>query len=221
MTSISDFKKQGFVMEGGDPSRNGKFVFDARREKVKTPNSGGDRHEAKLDKKSRVATEKTQEQFSARITPSLSKGSKAILLQLHPSYKGASAALYVADTQQKGSVNGKANDGKFEVYLKVKEKDGSKKTFNFGTIEKGESIDVRYENDRGKLKVSAMGKQSDVYDIQRSDADYFKFGVYLQAKDPVTNKRADRGKEEAFFRKHNISEASAIFDNVHYKRNVL
>lgn len=222
MQSTADLKKQGFVLEGGDPGAGGgKFVFDARKEKVKTPNGGGDRHEMKLDKSLRTATDKTQENFSARITPSLSKGSKAIVLQLHPSYKGASAALYVADTNEKGKVNGTANDGQFEVYLKVKEKDGSKKTFNFGTIEKGQSIDVNYSNDRGKLQVSAMGKKSDVYDVQRSDADYLKFGSYLQAKDAVTNKRAERGEEEAFYKKRNINEARVMFENIQYDRKVL
>ena len=217
--SLSDLEEQGFVMEGSDPSTgSGVFTFDAREEKVKTPNSGGDRHEIKLDKSERTATESTHETFSATITPELSDGSKAIVAQLHPSYNGATAALYIADTAEGGKVDGTAKDGVFEVYLKVKDEDGNTETFKYGTIESGDSIDVQYEQKNGKLQMTVMGVESDVYDIQTSDADYFKFGVYLQAKDPVTNERAERGEEEAFYQEHGIDEARATFTNVSYSR---
>lgn len=220
-TSQAEFEKY-FDIEGDSPYRaDGSLEFDAMKSKVITENGNGIRNEMKIKEEDRLPLSATKETFSASVTPELSPGTQTIISQWHGDGNGALAKLYVDDQQKGGVENGIAEDGIFDVYAIYDDADGTEKRINFGTIEKGESLDIDLTADGGDFTFNVNG-QSEQFKVADDENVYFKFGSYLQTKDPYTGEKlkpSDGGLE--ILEKYGVTEGKVTFDNVQFSREVL
>ncbi|GAC26174.1 hypothetical protein GMES_3901 [Paraglaciecola mesophila KMM 241] len=207
--------------EGSDPTVGNTFVFKALEEKYVTPNGNGWRHELKIKEELRVAMTKVYENFSANIKVEMSDGSKAIVAQHHASDTGTIMKLYVSDNSESGFIDSTANNGIFDVYVRLAKADGSgEEKKALGTIQSGDNFDFQVINDHGNVTVSAFGKSFNL-DIEDSSASYLKFGNYLQAQDPITREDVDDSSDWAdFYADQGITVSKLTFSNVNYIRNV-
>ncbi len=208
-----------FDIEGFDPRRGGQLVFDALRAKVTTPNGNGWRHEVKIEEGQRVALTAAYEDLQATVTAELSNGAKTIVAQHHASDTGTIAKLYISDTSESGFINSAANDGIFDVYVRLARADGDgEEKRALGTIRSGDSFTFRMLNERGVLTVSALG-ESFRLKVEDSSASYLKFGNYLQAQDPVSLDKVEDDDEFAgFYQDAGITTAVITFSNVNHVR---
>jgi len=228
-SSQSTFDKY-FDVEGDSPYRaNGAQEFDAIGSSVITPNGNGIRNEVKVKEEERVGMTQASESFSATITPDLSPGTQTIVSQWHGEDEGGLVKLYLDDqsgenmdtgTKGVGVDNGVPSDGVFDVYAIYTDEDGENQRVNFGTIEQGESMDVDITNDRGNFSATVNGESGD-FKVADDDEVYFKYGAYLQTKDPVTGERAkpsEGGLE--ILERNNVTDAKVTFENVNFEREV-
>ena len=220
-------------VEGENPvQRNGTLSFDALEQCVVTPNGNGCRHEVKVLQSERFGLTEQYEFFSAEITANLSVGSETIVAQHHPEETGTLAALYLSDTQDRadGVENGVARDGVFDVFATVRRPGGGRDndTVVFGTIRNGQSFDYQVINDHGEMIISMLGQTVRLQSADSSES-YFKFGNYLQARDPVSLVRQDLdkplGPEDRqnfldYYRSKGITESVVDFRNIMYSRTI-
>ena len=217
-------------VEGEVPvSRAGDLEFDALGQCVITPNGNGCRHEQKIETAERYGLTEQYERFSATIEASLSPSSETIVAQHHPEETGTLAALYLSDRNQANPnvENGIASDGIFDVYATVRIPGSlENEVVVFGTVLNGVPFDYEVINDHGVLTMTALGETFTLTSADSSSS-YFKFGNYLQARDPVTGERIDlpkphtpdaRGKFLDYYRALNITESIMTFRNVEYER---
>lgn len=217
--TLQDMEKY-FDVEGDSPMKGvGKMVFDAMESQAITPNGNGIRNEVKIKEELRAPSSQTLENFSAKITPEFSAGSQAIVAQTHGE-DGVPFKLYVDDQDNGKSSNGVAGDGEFDVYAKYTDDSGKEQTIEFGSIKKGESLDVDLKMDHGEYELSVNG-QKESFDVADDGDAYFKFGSYLQTKDPITGEKAkplEGGME--ILERNNITEGQVTFEGVNYSREV-
>ena len=151
------------------------------------------------------------------------------MAQHHPEETGTLAALYLSDRNQANpSVeNGIASDGIFDVYATVRIPGSlENEVVVFGTVSNGVPFDYEVINDHGVLTMTALGETFTLTSADSSSS-YFKFGNYLQARDPVTGERIDLPKPHTpdarekfldYYRALNITESIMTFRNVEYER---
>lgn len=213
-----------FDLEGGDDNlnplnNNNEMVFDALAAQHVTPNGNGWRHEYKMATENRRAMSDTSEDFSARITPVLSNGSKTIVAQYHGGDTGTLVKIYVSDTNESKHDDSQANNGIFDVYGRLRTDDSESETIiNFGTIRSGQSFDLVLNNRRGLVYVSAMGVEESLR-VSDSDGAYLKFGNYLQAQEAISGDDIDDSDDWAdFYRDADIRDSEVTFSNINYVR---
>ena len=205
--------------EGVDPRHGDTMVFDALREKRVTPNGNGWRHELKIKVPQRVGMTEIYEDFEARVKVDMSSGGKTIVAQHHAGDTGTIVKLYVADTKEKRLIDSRPNNGVFDVYVRLAREDGSgEEKRALGTIKTGDSFNLRITNDKGMVTVSAFDKTFSLR-VRDSSKSYLKFGNYLQAQDPYTNRKVKSKKGWAkFYRDAKITTSVMTFSNIKHVR---
>jgi hypothetical protein len=103
------------------------------------------------------------------------------------------------------------------------ENDSSETVFPLGTIRSGESFDLTMTNDRGRVKVSALGKTADLT-VKDDSSAYFKFGNYMQSQYPGGDRDdcGTRGDSESFaecFDEIGITKSKITLTDVSYSSN--
>lgn len=218
--------EQHFETEGDSPYQaDGSQVFDAFSSDVRTENGNGIRNENKVKEEDRVAMSDSNESFSATVTPDISPGSQAIISQWHGAEEGALVKLYVddqsEDVQAKGTENGVAGDGIFDVYTRYTDSSGVEQFVSHGTIKEGESLDVAFDKKGNDFSANVNGTSADFTVIDDPEV-YFKYGMYLQTKDPVSGDKAKPNEGGMdILAENNITKAVATFDNANFTREVV
>ena len=220
-TDVADWDWSIWDIEGYDPIVDNSMLFDALSAQHITSSGSGWRHELKIKSSERAAMTETYEDFSANVRLDLSTGSKTIISQFHASDTGTIMKLYVADSSETGFYNSIANDGIFDVFVRLLNVDGSgEQKKALGTIESGDNFDFQVINDHGFVTVSAMNETFSLQ-IEDDPAAYFKFGNYLQAQDAVTGDKVENSDDFAqFYADAGITESKATFTNLSYERTV-
>ncbi|MDA7746805.1 polysaccharide lyase family 7 protein [Psychromonas sp.] len=218
-TDVADFDWSLWEVEGPDPIDGNTMLFDALKAQHTTSSGSGWRHELKIISSERVAMTESYEDFSANVRLDLSTGSKTIISQFHASDTGTIMKLYVADSSETGFYNSIANDGIFDVFVRLLNVDGTgEQKKALGTIESGDNFDFQVINDHGYVTVSALGETFSLQ-IEDSPASYLKFGNYLQAQDAVTGDKVESSDDFAqFYADAGIIESEATFTNINYER---
>ncbi|WP_299262989.1 carbohydrate-binding protein [uncultured Psychrosphaera sp.] len=223
--SLDDWDWSIWDLEGGDndldPVVGDSMVFDALAAQHVTPNGNGWRHELKIKSDERVAMTELYENFQSNIKLDISDGSKMIVAQHHASDTGTIMKLYVSDTSESGFDDSVANNGIFDVYVRLAKEDGSgEEKQALGTIRSGDNFDFQVINDHGFVTVNAMGETFSLT-IEDSSESYLKFGNYLQAQDAESGDDVDDSADWAdFYSDAGITESVLTFTNLSYERNV-
>ncbi len=177
-----------FEAEGPSPYSTDacSMLFNALTAQVVTPNGNGWRHELKIPTHLRTGMTQTTETFAAHVKVDLSLGGKTIVLQYHAEGTGTIVKVYVADTAESGFLNSVANDGIFDVYVRILPAgSATEEKMALGTITSGGTFDLAVSNVLGRVSVSAFGRTK-VANVDDGGASYLKFGNYLQSQNPVT-----------------------------------
>jgi hypothetical protein len=208
-----------FLCEGNEPFRTGeKLTFSALASKCLTANGHGWRNELKIKQALRRDMSNTEETLTATVSFDLSNGAKTIFVQYHEASTKTLLKFYIADCESALCLNGKANDGIFDVFVRITDPVGIERTYPFITIKSGESFDFTLQNELGLVTVVVNGKKVSAR-AKDSENVYLKFGNYLQAQDPVTGmQETDKAKYGTFYQNHGITRDEVVFTNVTYKR---
>jgi hypothetical protein len=214
-----------FDLEGDNPPpliNDSTLVFVPLETQYTTSGGGGWRHEYKIKTSQRKAMYDTYEEFSATYKVELSDGSKTIIAQHHGTSISTLMKLYIADSSESGFDDSNANNGIFDVYVRLRGTDGDEEKFALGTIASGDSFDVTMVNDYGTVTVSALGKSATLT-VEDDDITYFKFGNYLQSQDPVTREdcgtRGDSDSWAECYRDLGITTSKITLTDVSYSSN--
>jgi hypothetical protein len=208
-----------FDFAGPSPYRGGTLVFSALNSRLLTKGGHGFRNELKKKQALRKTMYETAERLSGTVKFNLSPGAKTIILQYHRNDEHTLVLLYVADSENPRLLNGKAVDRIFDVYVDELDVGGKEREFPLTTLRNGEPLTFSMENDRGNVTVEVNGQRA-AFRTQDSEGTYLKFGDYLQAKDPVTDRQAEHGDIPDFYAKNGITTDSIEFSNVIYEPEV-
>lgn len=226
-TVIPDIITDGslFDLEGDSPHplvNDSQLVFVPLATQFTTSGGGGWRHEYKIKSSERKSMYDTYEEFSATYKVELSDGSKTIIAQHHGTDISTLMKLYIADSSESGLIDSEANNGIFDVYVRLRATDGNEEKFALGTVRSGESFDVTMVNNYGNVTVSAFGEQGSLR-VENDDSTYFKFGNYLQSQDPVTREDCGtRGDSESWadcYDEFDITKSKLTLTDVSYSSN--
>jgi hypothetical protein len=139
------------------------------------------------------------EEFYADIKVNLSLGSKLIVAQHHGGNTGTIVKVYIADSNESGFFDSTANNGIFDLYVRLAKKDGSGEVKKaLGTLQSGDNFELRIVNNFGYVSVSAFD-QSISLNVADSASAYFKFGNYLQAQDAAAATNVENSEDWAQF----------------------
>lgn len=217
-----------FDLEGNSPYSSpydGTLTFSALDSKFRTANGHGYRNELKVAQKNRRPIEQTHEHFSATITPTLPNGAKTIVSQYHVDGLDTILKVYVQDTGDKTLLDGKADNGVFDIVVKILGASGKDEPTALGTVRSGESFDLDIQFDRGEATVTATTAAHGTVKTARTRIKgdkrniYFKFGDYSQALDPATGAlTSDPAKWDAYFAQHHIDQDRIRFGKVNFVR---
>lgn len=214
-----------FDLEGDDPHPlvNSKTLeFVPLETKYTTSGGGGWRHEYKITKDERKSINNTSEEFSATYKMDLSNGAKTIVAQTHGSTISTLMKVFVADSSESGFGDSVANNGIFDVYVRLRGTDGDEIKESLCTIESGDSFDITYVNNYGTMTVEACGN-SLTLKVEDDEASFFKFGNYMQSQDPYTREECGtRGDSDSWaecFEDLGITTSKATVTNVSYSSN--
>lgn len=207
--------------EGGSPVQGNSLVFNALQAQYTTPNGNGWRHEMKVPPADRLPMDQTYELLQADYKIDLSDGGKMIVAQYHTSGLGTTMKVYVSDTNESGFFDSTHTNGIFDVYVRMRNTSGTELKFPLGTIQSGDTFNLRVENNYGSLTVSALGTTQQMT-VQTSSADYLKFGNYLQSQNPNGNvncgTKGDSNSFAACYNSFNINTALVTMTNITYQR---
>ena len=142
---------------------------------------------------------KTAEKLKAKVKLNLSNGAKTIISQYHELGTSTLIILIISDTYNKKLENGIANDGIFDISVNYKDIDGKITTLSLGIVKNNDILNYEMENRFGEVRIRINDRE--VVFKTRTQKRYLKFGGYLQAKDPYTNRQAGRDKYEEFYKK--------------------
>jgi len=217
-----------FEAEGETPfpsAYTGTLAFSALKARYVSGNGHGYRHELKTARQHRQTVADTREHFSASVTPTLPAGAKTIVAQYHAEGLDTLVKVYVQDTADPGGIDGQAGNGVFDVLARLKGTDGKEITTALGTVRSGESfsLDIRFAD--GSASVAASTARHGAIDTGRTPikADsgkiYFKFGDYLQARDPATHAHtSNRAKWDEYFQQKGIGSSEVRFNDTKFTR---
>ncbi|KMT66817.1 discoidin domain-containing protein [Catenovulum maritimum] len=214
-----------FDLEGDNPHPlvNSKTLeFVPLTTKYTTSGGGGWRHEYKIKTSKRKDMYDTYETFSATYKMDLSNGAKTIVAQTHGSTVSTLMKVFVADSSESGFIDSVANNGIFDVYVRLRGTNGTEQKWALGTITSGGSFDLSMVNNYGTVTISAFG-QTAMLKVQDDAATYFKFGNYMQSQDPYTREECGtRGDSDSWaecFEEFGITTSKATLTNVSYSSN--
>jgi hypothetical protein len=218
-----------FDLEGNSPfpaPYAGTLDFSALTSKFATANGHGYRNELKIAPKNRRPIELTHEHFSALVTPTLPNGAKTIVAQYHVDGLDTILKVYVQDTADGQLLDGKANNGIFDVVVKILGTSGKDAATALGTVRSGESfaLDIKFEN--GDATVTARTDKNGSIQTERTRIKgdkrniYFKFGDYSQALDPDTKALTiSPAKWDEYFRANHIDNSLVRFSQTRFVRD--
>ncbi len=217
-----------FEVEGESPYAspfNGTMTFSALRSKYDSGHGHGYRNEVKIVKSLRVPASATNEHFRARVTPTLPNGAKTIVAQYHNDGYDTLLKIYVQDTADKKGLDGKANNGVFDIIGRIAGTDGKEVVTALGTIKSGESFDLDIQLVKGEAVASVNTATNGAIQTTKMKVKenglgiFFKFGDYLQARDPVTNEPTiEKAKWDAYFQQNGIASSQIVFSQVNFER---
>jgi len=217
-----------FELEGGSPYStpyDGTLNFSALTSKHATPNGHGYRNELKVKAAQRLPVGQTHEHFSALVTPTLPSGARTIVAQYHVEGIETIVKVYVQDTAESGLLDGKAGNGVFDIVAQLRDPSGKDVPTALGTVRSGEqfALDVRF--DGGEASVTVKSDKHGVLQTPRIRvmADhrkiYFKFGDYLQARDPDTGAMSTKPATwDAYFQRNGIDSSLISFKDAKFER---
>ncbi|WP_228710762.1 discoidin domain-containing protein [Saccharobesus litoralis] len=214
-----------FDLEGDNPhplvdSKTLEFV--PLTTKYTTSGGGGWRHEYKIKTSKRKAMYDTYETFAATYKMDLSNGAKTIVAQTHGSTISTLVKVFVADSSESGFGDSVANNGVFDVYVRLRGTDSKEVKTSLCTIESGDSFDITYVNNYGTVTVTGCGNSATLK-VEDDEATYFKFGNYMQSQDPYTREECGtRGDSDSWaqcFADLGITTSKATVTNVSYSSN--
>ncbi|HZV65955.1 MAG TPA: polysaccharide lyase family 7 protein [Telluria sp.] len=218
-----------FDLEGNSPFPSpyaGTLNFSALSSKFATANGHGYRNELKMAAKNRLPIEQTHEHFSALVTPTLPNGYKTIVAQYHVDGLETILKVYVQDTAESSLLDGKANNGVFDVVAKLGMSGTEGVETALGTIRSGDTfaLDIKFEN--GDATVTVKTDKNGTIQTKRTHivADkrkiFFKFGDYSQAQDPDTKALTIiPSKWDEYFRLHHIDKDLISFSHTTFVRD--
>jgi hypothetical protein len=217
-----------FALEGKTPYPTpyaGTLNFSALESKYASPNGHGYRNELKIAEKKRLSAAKTLEHFKARITPTLSNGAKTIVAQYHVVGTDTILKVYVQDTADRSGLDKIAGNGIFDILVRILGTNNEEATTALGTVHSGEAFDLDIVFRAGKAQVSATtaahgALQTPLTEIKPDErAIYFKFGDYLQARDPVTGEHtSDPAKWDQYYSDNHIDTDRVSFSQTVFER---
>jgi len=204
---------------------SGTLEFSALASKFDSGHGHGYRNELKLQSSLRRGVTTTREHFAAHVTPTLPAGAKTIIAQYHGEGLDTLVKVYVQDTDDAKLTDGQADNGVFDVVVRLLGTDGKEVSAALGTLRSGDSLDldIRFADGAAQVTVStaAQGRQQTalvpIHDNGRNI--YLKFGDYLQALDPATQTHTTQSaKWDAYYRLHHIDKTLLRFSDVQFER---
>ena len=217
-----------FALEGNSPYPSpyaGTLDFSAFASKYASPNGHGYRNELKVADRERLGVTDTREHFAARITATLPNVAKTIVAQYHVEGLDTILKVYVQDTADKQGLDGKSGNGVFDILVRILGVDGKEATTALGTVRSGESFDLDIVFNAGEAKVSARTANGGTIQTPptriRPDTRkiYFKFGDYLQARDPATGEHTSSPEKwDEYYRQNHIDGSHIRFSNTVFER---
>ncbi|WP_177196797.1 polysaccharide lyase family 7 protein [Duganella sp. CF517] len=218
-----------FTLEGNSPYPSpyaGTLNFSALESKYASPNGHGYRNELKVADRERLSLADTREHFAARITATLPNVAKTIVAQYHVEGLDTILKVYVQDTADKQGLDGKSGNGVFDILVRILGADGKEATTALGTVRSGEGFDLDIVLNAGAAQVSARtatgGTLKTALTPIRPDTRkiYFKFGDYLQARDPVTGEHTSSPEKwDEYYRQNHIDSSHIRFSNTIFERD--
>jgi hypothetical protein len=217
-----------FELEGSAPYAtpyDGTLNFSALAAKHVTPNGHGYRNELKISAANRLPIAQTREHFSALVTPTLPAGARTIVAQYHVEGIETIVKVYVQDTADLALLDGKAGNGVFDVVAQIRDTNGKNVPTALGTVRSGEqfALDVRF--DAGDASVAVKSGKHGVLHTPRTRVMgdhrkiYFKFGDYLQARDPDTGAMSTKPAIwDAYLQRNGIDSSLISFRETKFER---
>jgi hypothetical protein len=217
-----------FELEGNTPYPSpyaGTLNFSAFSSRYDSGHGHGYRNELKVTSKQRHTADQTREHFSARVTPTLPDGAKTIVAQYHGEGLDTLVKVFLQDTADAKGMDGKAGNGVFDVLVRILGTDGKEVTTAMGTVRSGESfdLDIRFANRQAIVAVKTDKGGPIQTALTRVKADdrniYFKFGDYLQARDPDTGEHTIvAAKWDAYYLRNHIDRSQISFSHTLFER---
>jgi hypothetical protein len=217
-----------FELEGASPYStpyDGTLNFSAMTSKHATPNGHGYRNEFKIRSASRLPVEQTHERFSALVTPTLPAGARTIVAQYHVVGIETIVKVYVQDTAEPGLLDSKAGNGVFDIVAQLRDPSGKDIPTALGTVRSGEQFALEVRFDGGEAGVTVKSAKHGVLHTPRIRvmADhrkiYFKFGDYLQARDPDTGAMSTKPATwDAYYQRNGIGSSLISFKDTRFER---
>lgn len=217
-----------FDVEGTAPYPSpyaGTLNFSAFTSRFDSGHGHGYRNELKVANKQRHTAAQTREHFASRVTFKLPDGAKTIIAQYHGEGLDTLVKVYVQDTADAKGIDGKANNGAFDLLVRILGTDGKEVTTALGALRSGEpfDLDIRFADgaatvaartDKGGLvKTATTPVKADKRNI------YFKFGDYLQALDLDTKAHTIvAAKWDAYYLQSHIDHSLITFSDTVFER---
>jgi hypothetical protein len=216
-----------FELEGKAPYSSpytGTLHFSALESKYDSGHGHGYRNELKIADRQRRSAAQTREHFSARITPILPDGAKTIVAQYHVEGLDTILKVYLQDSADRQGLDGKEGNGVFDILVRILGSDGKEATTALGTVRSGASFDLDIRFTAGEAVVTAdvagTVRRTERTRIKPDERKiYFKFGDYLQARDPETGAHSiSAEKWDRYYRQHRIDSSRIDFSHVIFER---
>ena len=218
-----------FDLEGNIPFSSpydGTLIFSALNSRFDSGHGHGYRNELKIADRHRRSIERTHEHFSAHITPTLPDGAKTIVAQYHFDGVDTLLKVYVQDTADRHLIDGRPNNGIFDVLVRILGTNGKDVTTALGTVRSGENfaLDINFEN--GKATVTVKTDRNGTIQAERTWIKgenrkiYFKFGDYLQALDSATLAHTTSPKKwDEYYRLNHIDRSQVSFSHATFEHD--
>ncbi len=217
-----------FDLEGNTPFPSpyaGTLHFSALASKFDSGHGHGYRNELKIGARQRRSLERTHEHFSAQVTPTLPNGAKTIVAQYHVDGLDTILKVYVQDTADSRLTDGKANNGIFDVMVKIRGASGKEMMTALGTVRSGErfALDINFVYGDATVTVNTEKNGTIQTERTRIKGDnrniYFKFGDYLQALDSATlSHTTSPAQWDEYYRLHQIDSSQISFSQIKFER---
>jgi hypothetical protein len=203
---------------------DGTLHFSALDSRYDSGHGHGYRNELKIADKARLGAARTSEHFSARVTPTLPDGAKTIVAQYHVEGLDTILKVYVQDTADRDGLDGKDGNGVFDILVRILGTDGKEATTALGTARSGASfdLDIRFVAGLAQVTVDSGGtvRRTGPTRVKADERKiYFKFGDYLQARDPDTGAHTTSAEKwDRYYHQHGIGSSRVDFSHTIFER---